>query len=48
MTKYLKFLTTLIINCKSYWKHNNSLLSDIDYINQINEKILEELLEKNI
>ena len=26
---------------RSYWKHNNSLLSDIDYINQINEKILE-------
>lgn len=26
---------------RSYWKHNNSLLSDIDYINIINEKILE-------
>lgn len=26
---------------RSYWKHNNSLLSDIDYINQINEKIFE-------
>ena len=26
---------------RSYWKHNNSLLSDIDYVNQINEKILD-------
>ena len=26
---------------RSYWKHNNSLLSDTDYVNQINEKILE-------
>ena len=26
---------------RSYWKHNNSLLSDVDYINQIFEKIVE-------
>ena len=26
---------------KSYWKHNNSLLSDIEYLKQINEKITE-------
>lgn len=26
---------------RSYWKHNNSLLGDLDYINEINEKILE-------
>ena len=26
---------------RSYWKHNDSLLSDTDYVNQINEKILE-------
>ena len=26
---------------RSYWKYNNTLLSDIDYINQINEKTLE-------
>ena len=25
----------------SYWKHNNSLLSDIEYLKQINEKITE-------
>ena len=24
---------------KSYWKHNNSLVSNTDYVNQINEKI---------
>ena len=26
---------------KSYWKHNNSLLSDIEYLKQINETITE-------
>ena len=26
---------------KSYWKHNDSLLSDIEYLKQINEKITE-------
>ena len=32
---------TNFIHGKSYWKHNKSLLSDIEYLNLINEKILE-------
>ena len=32
---------TNLIHGKSYWKHNKSLLSDIEYLNLINEKILE-------
>ena len=32
---------TNFIQGKSYWKHNSSLLSDIEYLNIINEKIKE-------
>ena len=32
---------TDFVQAKSYWKHNSSLLSDIEYLNIINEKITE-------
>ena len=32
---------TNFIQGKSYWKHNSSLLSDIEYLNIIKEKIKE-------
>ena len=32
---------TYFENGNSYWKHNNSLLTDLEYLKQINEKIIE-------
>ena len=37
----LELTFTDTIHGKSYWKHNNSLLTDLEYLKIINKKILE-------